>query len=294
MDEATALQKIRRGSRKSPATPVRVVCVASGKGGVGKTNTTVNLALAQAQVGRKAMLLDADMSLANVDVLLGLKVERDLSDVLDGHCTLDEVALCGPSGLRIIPGSSGIQRLADLGGDEQAGLIAAFSYISDPPDHLYVDSASGISRNVLTFARAANDVVVVVCDEPASLTDAYALIKVLNQEHSVDRFQIICNRATGATAGQRAFEKLIRVSEQFLDVSLHFLGQVPEDSCLRKSVQKRAAVLQAFPSSKAARAYRAIAERIEQLPLPCTPSGYPQLFVERLLGQELPTEPASA
>jgi flagellar biosynthesis protein FlhG len=270
-----------------------VVCVASGKGGVGKTNTTVNLAIAQAQAGRKAMLLDADMSLANVDVLLGLKVEHDLSDVLDGHCGLDQTVLSGPCGVRIVPGSSGVQRLADLGGDEQAGLIAAFSYIDDPPDHLYIDSASGISRNVLTFARAANDVVVVVCDEPASLTDAYAMIKVLNQAHSVDRFHIVCNRASGANTGQRAFERLLRVSEQFLDVSLHFLGQVPEDSCVRKAGQKRVAVLQAFPSSKAAKAYRAIAERIDQLPLPRTPSGYPQLFVERLLGETLATESAA-
>ncbi len=285
MDDVSRTRATGAGNaRTSAPAPVRVICVASGKGGVGKTNTTVNLAMAQAQAGRKAMLLDADMSLANVDVLLGLKVEHDLSDVLDGHCSLDEVALSGPCGLRIIPASSGVQRLADLGADEQVGLIAAFSYLEDPPDHLYIDSASGISRSVLTFARAANDVVVVVCDEPASLTDAYALIKVLSQEHGVERFQVLCNRTANGTTGHKAFQKLLRVSEQFLDVSLHYLGQVPEDNCLRRAVQKRVAVLQAFPSSRAAKAYRTIAERIEQLPLPRTPSGHPQLFVERLLG----------
>ena len=270
--------------------PVRVLCITSGKGGVGKTNTSVNLAVSLARRGQRVMLLDADLGLANVDVLLGLDPRHNLSHVLQGQRRLEEVVVAGPAGLMVIPASSGVRQMADLGREARVGLIAAFNSLTSPLDILLIDSASGISESVLTFARASQEVLVVVCDEPASITDAYALIKVLHRDYRVERFQVVASRVRDAAHGRRLHEKLARVAERFLDVSLCFLGAVPDDDCVRRAVQAQQPTVEAYPGSRAAAAYRRMAERVEGLPLPSTPSGYLELFVERLIearaGQE--------
>ncbi len=269
--------------RPGSETPVRVLCVTSGKGGVGKSNTSVNLAVALARRGRRVMLLDADLGLANVDVLLGLDPRRNLSHVLQGQCRLDEVIVIGPAGLMVVPASSGVRQMADLGREAQVGLIAAFNALPQPLDTLLIDSASGISESVLTFARASQEVIVVVCDEPASITDAYALIKVLSRDYQVERFHLVASRVRDASHGKRLHEKLARVAERFLDVAVSFLGEVPDDDCVRNAVLAQQPVVEAYPGSRAAVAYRRLAERVERLPLPSAPSGYLELFVERLI-----------
>jgi len=160
--------------------PVRVIAVTSGKGGVGKTNLSVNIGVAMAKAGRRVAILDADMGLANVDILLGMFPAFNLSHVLSGEKTLKEVMMTGPAGLKVIPASSGIQRMSDLSNAEQAGLISAFSEIDNDLDVLIVDTAAGISASVVNFARACQEIIVVVCDEPTSLADAYAYIKKPN------------------------------------------------------------------------------------------------------------------
>ena len=152
--------------------PVRTLAVASGKGGVGKTNLSVNLAVSLAEFGQQVLLLDADLGLGNVDVLLGLKPEKNLSHVLSGECGLDDIVVTGPKGIRVVPASSGTQHLSQLSSAELASIVNAFGAINDPIDTLIVDTSAGVADNVLSFCRAVHDVVVVACDEPTSLADS--------------------------------------------------------------------------------------------------------------------------
>ncbi len=282
LDQRTGdLRPQRRGREPGP---VRVVCVVSGKGGVGKTNSTINLSLSLAGMGLRVMILDADMGLANVDLLLGLNTHRNAVDVLDGKCELADVIVEGPMGIKVVPASSGVARMGEIDALRQAGFISAFSSLECELDVLLIDSASGISPSVLNFARAAQEILVVVCDEPASLTDAYALVKVLSVDYGVNRFHVIANRVASAAQGQLLFRKLLRVSERFLDVDLRLLGYVPEDELLRKAVGRQRAVVQAYPGSKSSKAYGRLAARLVELPFPAGPSGHMQLFVDRLVG----------
>lgn len=267
----------------SQLRPVQVIAVSGGKGGVGKSNISVNLSIALAELRRRVVLLDADLSLANVDVLLGLKAEHTLADVLAGTHSLSEVLVTGPAGVKIVPASSGVQRMASLGPAEHAGLINAFNDLGDQVDILVIDTAAGISETVVSFLRAANEILVVVCDEPSSITDAYALIKLLNKEYQVQRFRVVANMTRTQQEGAHMFNKLNSVCERFLDVSLQFLGSVPFDENVRKSVQKQKALLEFAPTSKAAVAIRNLAKTVDQWPLPGAPTGRLEFFVERLL-----------
>lgn len=277
-----------RGLRRMAVPqPVRVIAITGGKGGVGKTNVSANLAIALANRRREVLLLDADLGLANVDVLLGLHSSKDLSHLVSGDSTLDEILIEGPAGIKIIPAASGIARMASLSAAEYAGLIRAFNELSVPADFLLVDTAAGISPDVIMFARAAQDVIVVVCDEPASITDAYALIKVLHREHGVERFHILANMVRSEQEGQELYRKLATVSERFLDVVLQHLGTVPHDEDLRRSVQRQAAVVEAFPGSRAARSFNQLAARLCDWPIPSGASGHLEFFVERLVRAEM-------
>jgi flagellar biosynthesis protein FlhG len=263
--------------------PVRVIAVTSGKGGVGKTNLSVNIGVALAKVGRRVAILDADMGLANVDILLGMFPEFNLSHVLSGEKTLKQIMMTGPAGLKIIPASSGIQRMSDLTNVEQAGVIRAFSEIDKELDVLIVDTAAGISASVVNFARACQEIIVVVCDEPTSLADAYAYIKLLNRDYRLNSFHIIANMVQTAEHGQALFNKLSKVTDRYLDVSLQFVGAVPNDEYLKKSVQKQTPVVEAFPQSKAALAIKNLARKIDHWPIKPNAGGYLEFFVERMI-----------
>jgi len=277
-DQAAGLRRMNR------PRPVRVLAVASGKGGVGKTNVSVNLAVSLAHMGRKVLVFDADLGLANVDVMLGLHPQYNLSHVLSGERSLEEILVEGPAGVRIIPASSGIQRMAELSPAEHAGMIRAFSELSSEVDVLLVDTAAGISDSVVSFSKAAQEVIVVVCDEPASITDAYALIKLLNKEHNVRRFRVLANMAHSPQEGRELFAKIVRVTDRFLDdVVLDFMGSVPYDEYLRKAVQKQRPVVEAYPRSKAAQAFTSLAKKADSWPMPTAAGGYLEFFVERLV-----------
>lgn len=277
-DQAAGLRRIG-----SP-DPVQVIAVTSGKGGVGKTNISVNLAVAMAKAGRTVMLLDADLGLANVDVLLGLQTRANLSHVLDGSHSLEEIIVSGPSGINIVPASSGVTRMANLTSTEQAGLIRAFSELSQPLDTLVVDTAAGVSDSVMAFTRAAQEVVIVVCDEPTSITDAYALIKVLSRDFGANRFHVLANMAQDEQEGRTLYLKIARVCERFLDVTLHFMGTVPFDPALRKAVQRQTAVVEALPGSPSAKAFKTLAQTVTNWPAPHGTRGHLEFFVERLVG----------
>jgi flagellar biosynthesis protein FlhG len=267
----------------SSKRPVKVIAVTGGKGGVGKTNLSVNLSVALAQMQRRVVLMDADLGLANVDVLLGLQAQFTLADVLSGERKVRDILLQGPGGLKVVPASSGIQQMAKLSNQEHAAIIHSFSELSDQIDVLVIDTAAGISDTVVSFVRAAQEVLVVVCDEPSSITDAYALIKLLNTEHDVFRFRIIANMTRTQQEGSNLFNKLNGVCERFLDASMQYLGAVPFDENVRKAVQKRKALLEFAPQCKAAQAIRVLAQKIDALPTPQTARGHLEFFFERLL-----------
>lgn len=274
----------KNGSKKmNNKTPVRVIAITSGKGGVGKTNLSVNIGIALAQRGQRVALMDADMGLANVDIVLGIYPKFNLSHVLSGDKTLVEIMLEGPSGLKVIPGASGIQKMSELSTLEQSAVIRAFSEIDQDLDVLIVDTAAGISASVVNFARACQEIIVVVCDEPTSLTDAYAFIKLLNRDYKLSNFHVITNMVKTVQQGQALFKKLTSVTDHYLDVNLRFLGVVPYDDLLRKAVQKQTPVVVAFPESKASIAVKEIAAKIDNWPLKAQPSNYIEFFIERMI-----------
>jgi flagellar biosynthesis protein FlhG len=267
------------------ANAVQVLAVTGGKGGVGKTSVSINLGIALAELGRRVVLLDADLGLANVDVLLGLTPKRNLADVLSGECGLRDILVDGPGNIRIIPASSGTQRMVQLGAMEHAGLIHAFSELGNSLDTLIVDTAAGISDSVVSFVRAAQEVLLVVCDEPSSVADAYAMIKLLNRDYGIDRIRILASMTRSAQEGQGVFNRLAHVCERFLDdVTLQYLGAIPFDENLRKAIRRQQPVLLAAPQSAASRAFRDLAQRVHRWPVPAAPSGHLEFFVERLVG----------
>ncbi|WOS38974.1 MinD/ParA family ATP-binding protein [Xanthomonas rydalmerensis] len=271
-------------TRSEPLGPVRTIAVTGGKGGVGKTNISVNLSMALADMGKRTLLLDADLGLANVDVLLGLTPKFTVADLVAGRCTLEEVLIDMPNGLMVVPAASGRRYMAELPPAQHVGLVNVFSELQRELDVMIVDTAAGITDSVLTFCQAAQDAVVVVCDEPASITDAYALIKVLSRERGVDRVQIVANMVRDLNEGRLLYDKLSRVCEKFLgDVSLNYLGCVPQDDWLRLSVQRQQPVVKAYPSSPSAQAIAEIARRTARWQAPTAPRGNVEFFVERII-----------
>jgi flagellar biosynthesis protein FlhG len=264
-------------SRLHDAQPARVLAVTSGKGGVGKTSVAVNLAMALSMSGHETLLVDADLGLANVDVQLGLSPQRTLAHLLDGSATLDELILEGPAGLHVLPATSGTRRMAQLGGKEIGALINAINAYTAPIDAVVVDTAAGIADSVTLFACAVQEVVVVVCDEPASITDAYALIKVLRREFGISRFRVLANMVQDAQQGRELFEKIHRVTERFLDVLLDYMGAVPMDDYVRRAVRRQTAVVDVFPGSRSAQCFRALAQAVMRWPLVDAETGHLRL-----------------
>lgn len=263
--------------------PIRTIAVTGGKGGVGKTNVSINLAVAAADAGHKVMVLDADLGLANVDVMLGLHPKYDLSHVMRGERTLEESLVEGPSGVQVVPGASGIQYLAELNNVEHAGLIRAFGDISNKLDLLIIDTAAGISDTVVSFSRASQEIVVVVCDEPASITDAYALIKLMNRDYGIRRFHILANMVKDDQEGKKLYEKMCMVTDRYLDVMLGYMGSIPYDEALKKAVRKQQPVIKANPSSPASGAFRKLVGVVDRWPAPSGANGQVQFFVEQLI-----------
>ncbi len=276
------LSLINNAKLKALAQPVQVIAVTGGKGGVGKTSVSVNLATALA-TRKRVVLLDGDLGLANADVFLGLSPRYTLAHVISGERTLDEVLIQAPQGFQVVPAASGAADLATMGATEHLGLVRAFSSLAAQVEVLIIDTAAGIAQGVLQFAQAAQQILVVICDEPASLTDGYALIKVLSRNHGVGRFRVLTNRVRGSGAGRELFERFERVTTRFLDVVLEFAGEIPEDEYLHRSVREQRPVCDAYPASGAARAFRKLADAADKWPVPPGPRGNIEFFVERLV-----------
>ncbi len=277
----------RRSVGSGPG-PVRVIGVTGGKGGIGKSTIAVNLSTALSQMGRRVLLFDGDLGLANVDVLLGITPRHNLAQVISGERLLEEIVVEAPQGFRVIPAGSGIERLTTLTEAEHAGLVRAFSALGADIDTLIVDTAAGIAPSVLQLLRACQHVVVVVCDEPTSLTDAYALVKVLSRSHGVGRFQVVASMSRARGTGESVFRTLNRVATRFLDVTLEYAGEIPDDPLVRRSIREQSPVVDVYPSSPAATALKQLAQRADTWAVPEGARGHIEFFAERLVQRPAP------
>lgn len=283
-DQHKSTNKVTRLPVKRNAyDPVQVIAVTGGKGGVGKTSVAINLATTLASTGKRVMLLDGDLGLANVDVLLGLSPRHTLAQVIDGSCTLEEIIVDAPQGFQVVPAASGIANMANLGAAEHLNLVQAFSSLTTKLDVLIVDTAAGIAHSVVQFSQAAQQVLVVVCDEPASITDAYALIKVLSRHHGVREFQVVANMVHKTGEGAHLFKKLERVTTRFLEVTLNYVGEIPQDPYVKRAIREQRPVADAYPACPAAMAFKKLALKADKWPVPSGPRGNLEFFVERLI-----------
>jgi flagellar biosynthesis protein FlhG len=284
MDQAQPLRRMAAQSRATTATTsLRTMAITSGKGGVGKTNVVVNLALELARLGRKVLLIDADLGLANVDVVLGLAPQYSIHDVIQGEKTLQEVVVEGPLGIKILPASSGVSELAQLSNDEKLMILQELDAYDTDADTVLIDTAAGISDMVLYFNTAAQERVVVATGEPTSLTDAYALIKVLFTKRQERRFKILVNNVPDARSAKEVYRKLAMAADHFLGgLSLDYLGFIPTDPAVNKSVMQQKALVEAFPSSPAAQAIKRLAIDMVNMPVEQT-SGNIKFFWRRLV-----------
>ncbi|HPI93107.1 MAG TPA: MinD/ParA family protein [Deltaproteobacteria bacterium] len=260
-DQAHTLRRIfEEGTTKTP----EVLSVTSGKGGVGKTSIVVNMGILMASRGKKVLVLDADLGLANVDVMLGMAPKLTIKHVLDGQCAIEDIVLTGPGGIKIIPASSGIQELSDLNPEQQISLVNALDHFDGDFDYMIVDTGAGISRNVMYFNAAAQRIIVVATAEPTSITDAYALIKVLRKHHGIKRFDLIVNNVTSKFEGDHVAEKLMMVCDRFLgDVALEILGSIPHDKSIPECIKAQKAFVGVNPNSDAAKRLARIVGRLE-------------------------------
>lgn len=240
----------------------RVIAVASGKGGVGKTQVAMNLSLALARRGRRVVLIDADLGTANVDVALNLSAPHDLSQVLSGRMTIDEVAVEIEPGLRVVVGASGLAGAADLSALDRGDLVGSLSRLEHSADELIIDCGAGISQNVLCFAQAADELFVVTTPEPTALTDAYALLKVLATRYGEVDADVVVNLARSAGEAARTFAHLARVTERFLGFAPRSLGHLPSDGEASASIRRQQSVLELAPRAPVSLALDALASRL--------------------------------
>ncbi|MBD2858448.1 MinD/ParA family protein [Spongiibacter sp. KMU-158] len=263
--------------------PVKVIAVTSGKGGVGKTNVSVNLACQLARKGQRVLLMDADLGLANVDIMLGLRPKWNLAHVLDGQCGIDDILIKGPNGIDIIPAASGIKKMADLGADQNVAIVNAMSALSADYDTMIVDTAAGIADSVVTFSAASHYVLVVVTDDLTSMADAYALIKVMHRDAGIRHFKILRNMVETREQAVDGFKRLQEVAQRFLDVNLEYTGFIPRDPLLIKADHAQKAVSELYPGANASLAFRTLAETVEKWPLPVGAKGGVEFFVDRVV-----------
>ncbi|OIO00826.1 MAG: flagellar synthesis regulator FleN [Desulfovibrionaceae bacterium CG1_02_65_16] len=264
-----------------------VFSVTSGKGGVGKTNISVNLACALAKMGKRVVILDADLGLANVDVILGLAPQLNLFHLFSEGMTLEKILFDTPYGFRILPAASGVSDMVNLTTGQKLDLLEAMDYLEGGIDHLIVDTGAGINDNVLYFNIAVQERLVVLTPEPTSLTDAYALIKVLKLHHGVDRFRILVNMAKDEKSAKEIFVKLYKACDHFLSgVSLDLVGFIPLDPAVRKAVINQTPFTQLTPNCPASLAIARAAERITTWKVTEKADGNIKFFWKKLLFQE--------
>ncbi|TAK06409.1 MAG: MinD/ParA family protein [Candidatus Manganitrophaceae bacterium] len=293
MDQARTLRKWADGASDAPRQP-RVIAVTSGKGGVGKTNVVANLAVAFSQLGQRVLVLDADLGLGNVDVLFGIIPPYTLEHVLSGQKSISEIMIDGPAGIRILPTSSGTEEMTHLTAEQKLILLSELDRLEEEIDVFLIDTAAGISSNVIYFNTVAQEILVVATPEPTSVTDAYAIMKVLCRQHDEKRFNLLVNMVRGEQEGRDIFKKLSMVADQFLGVAIDYIGAVPFDDYLRMAVCQQKTVVERFPSSRSSLRFTELARDILQRPLNSTPKGNVQFLWKALLSRGSGPPPTSS
>ena len=247
-------QKNIQETVQPPEVTSRVITVTSGKGGVGKSNITLNLALAFAKRGKRVVIMDADFGLANIEVLFGLVPKFNLKHVFDGEKTIGEIITDGPLGVKLVSGGSGIRELANMDERQMGMVIEKFSYLDTIADIILVDTGAGMGNAVINFVKASGETLIVTTPEPTSLTDSYAVVKaVYNDLGSRPLFKVIVNRADNEAEANDVFGKISTVSKHFLNIDLENLGYIPYDVNMLKAVKRQEPVFMLFPETDAAK-----------------------------------------
>ncbi|MDN5278463.1 MAG: flagellar biosynthesis protein FlhG [Clostridiales bacterium] len=247
-----------RTPRKAGSKIARTITVTSGKGGVGKTSMVANLAICLAQAGQRVIILDADLGLANIDVIFGIRPKHNLMDVINGNMTLDEIMIQGPNGIQIIAGGSGVSELAQLETEQAHKLFDQLKFLEDKTDYLLIDTGAGISDSVISFCQAADQIIVITTTEPTSLADAYGIIKIISNKRPDSHVSVLVNRVDSPEEGNEIHARLSRVASEFLDFEIHPLGSIPQDRQMHLAIRQQTPLMLFSPMSPAAAGIRKI------------------------------------
>jgi flagellar biosynthesis protein FlhG len=270
-------------SKAQEINQTKIYTITSGKGGVGKTNFTVNLALALQSKGEKVAVIDADLGMANIDVVLGLTPQYNLSHVINGKKEVTEIVLNGPKGLDIIPGASGVEEFANLTEYKLKNIIKSWEALEDRYDIILIDTGAGISNTVINFTLAADEIIVISTTEPTSVTDAYGIIKVIASYEENSKVNLVINQAESDKEGDRVSRRIIQVVKEFLEIELEILGLIPKDESVGKAVKRQQAFLLEFPNSKASRAIKKIRDYLLDIE-DADNNGGVKTFFKKLIG----------
>ena len=260
-----------------------VIGVASGKGGVGKTTVSVNLAMALAERGIRVMVLDADLGLANAQLALGVRTNFNLGHVLRGEKALTEVLVDAAPGVRLVPGASGLRELASMDETQVSSVIHLMDQLDEPLDCLLVDVAAGITPAVVSFMAACQRRFVVVCDQPASIADAYGLLKILTLEEGLEDVYVLPNMVNSQAHGRKLFNHLADVAQRFLGAKLGYLGSIERDDAVQAAQERYLPVNRHAPGSTAAQSFKHLAGRVVELGPALKPSGRIQFLLQRMV-----------
>lgn len=262
----------------------RTISITSGKGGVGKTTLTSNLALRLSQTGNKVLIFDGDLGMANVDILYGVKAEGNIHDVICGEKTIHEVLVEVAKDVYLIPGGSGVLEFNSLNGFQRRAMIEAVGTLPQDFDYMLIDTAPGIADNVLYLNAAAQTISVVITPDPASLADSYALIKVLHQKYKENKFAIICNNVRDEAEGIGLYQRFNDVVNKFLYIGLDYWGSVPMDPVLRKATQMNRLIMRHDMTTESAKAIKNLCVQIENSNQKIITKGGLQMFWEQVVG----------
>jgi len=265
-DQAEKLREMLAGRPADGKKQTRIIAVSSGKGGVGKTNIAVNLALAYAQAGKRVIVMDADLGLANVNVVLGVIPRYNLYHLIRKQKRLSEILIETNYGIRIVAGASGFSKIANLSEEERKDFIAELAELS-AADVLIIDTGAGVSANVISFIAAADDVLIVTTPEPTAITDAYGIIKIIATEiENLDLgLKLVVNRVKSVVEGKRVAERVINIASQFLNLKVDYLGFVFDDPVVSSAVLKQKPFLVVDPRCKASACIRHLVGRLENV-----------------------------
>jgi len=282
-NKALSRRKANMASNNLP----RVIAVTSGKGGVGKTNLAGNMAVALSRMGKRVAIIDADVGLANIDIIFNLRPEYSIRHIINGEKTLNQVMVTSDHGIRILPGGSGFADLAQLSEGEKLNLLSEFETLSDQADIIFVDTGAGISSNVLYFNSACDECIIIATREPTSITDAYAMIKVLSGDYGTKYFKLIVNMVDSEAQAKKVYASLSAALDKYLNnVVLEYTGYIPFDRQLQTAVQKRGLVMDIFSDSMAAKAIEKIALNLGETPVRTNSKGSLTFFMNKVFEQD--------